>query len=193
VRVERQLPHQICIGAVTVIAALGILSLTAGAPLAATKDKCGHEQDPEDFQECFITRFPCAAMYFGVDGPIDYAGALKCFEADKSWPFVVLMYLNGEGTPRDLIASIVGVFGSVSRWRGMGKEWLDEYGWVIDDYQKTAQESQLHWSRFRDLFAELAGALYSHQKTFDPALSMKAAMTKIRIAELHNDPFGPPN
>jgi hypothetical protein len=40
--------------------------------------------------------------YFGIDGKPDYPGALQCFEAKKLWGFAALMYLNGEGAPRDL-------------------------------------------------------------------------------------------
>ena len=49
-----------------------------------------------------MMQFPCLVLYFGVDRAPDYPRALKCFEADRSWPFVALMNLNGEGTPRDL-------------------------------------------------------------------------------------------
>ncbi len=40
--------------------------------------------------------------YFGIDGTPNYPEALRCCETNRLWPFVVLMYLNGEGTRRDL-------------------------------------------------------------------------------------------
>ncbi|MGH7841262.1 MAG: lysozyme inhibitor LprI family protein [Candidatus Binataceae bacterium] len=68
------------------------------------------------------------------------------------------------------------------------KYWQDEYGWVIQDFEKTARKSQRHWIKLRDLLAELASSLYRDQaETFDPAISMKAAMTKNRIAELRTN------
>jgi hypothetical protein len=53
-------------------------------------------------QRCFLRQFPCIVEYFGVDQPPNYPKALICFEHEKDWPFVVLMYLNGEGASRDL-------------------------------------------------------------------------------------------
>ncbi len=62
----------------------------------------------------------------------------------------------------------------------------------IEDYRKSAGESQLQWTKFRDSCAELARSLYRDQADrFDPAVSMKAAVTKIRIRELRYDPIGP--
>jgi uncharacterized protein YecT (DUF1311 family) len=63
---------------------------------------------------------------------------------------------------------------------------------VIEDYGKSARDSQNHWIKFRDLLAERATSLYrNHAKSFDPAVSIKMAMTKIRIAELRFNPIGP--
>jgi hypothetical protein len=64
--------------------------------------------------------------------------------------------------------------------------------WVLADYEKVARESQSHWLRLRDLFAKLAASLYHDQaKGFDPAIAMKYALTKVRLAELRNNPIGP--
>jgi hypothetical protein len=83
--------------------------------------------------------------------------------------------------------------GTVDAWRkeASDKAWRDQYGNVMDDYPKTAAESQLHWVKFRDLLVELAESLYrDKRKPFDPAASMKLAVTKLRIAELRYDPMG---
>jgi hypothetical protein len=61
----------------------------------------------------------------------------------------------------------------------------------IADYRKSARESQLQWIKFRDSCAELASSLYRNQAGMDPAVSMKAAVTQIRIKELRYNPIGP--
>lgn len=72
------------------------------------------------------------------------------------------------------------------------KDIRDKERSYIEDYKKAAQESELRWIRFRDSSAELASFLYrSHGEHFDPAVSMKAFVTKLRIAELRYNPIGP--
>jgi hypothetical protein len=76
----------------------GLLATTS----VGLKTNC---QDPRDLAElahCFLGQFRCLPSYFGIEGTPDYPKALKCFESNKHWPVVVLMYLNGEGTKRDL-------------------------------------------------------------------------------------------
>jgi uncharacterized protein YecT (DUF1311 family) len=69
---------------------------------------------------------------------------------------------------------------------------VGRYRMFIDDYKKDSKEAQIHWIRYRDLCAELARSLYKRQKAgFDPALSMKTALTRIRVIELRHDPMGP--
>jgi uncharacterized protein YecT (DUF1311 family) len=68
------------------------------------------------------------------------------------------------------------------------------YRQYIQDYKADAKNAQLHWTRYRDLWAELARLLYKDQKAVpDPVLSMKAAVTQMRVIELKNDPVGPGN
>jgi uncharacterized protein YecT (DUF1311 family) len=69
---------------------------------ARAKDNCRWNQDFAQNQKCFLLQIPCLGSYFGIERAPDYPKALKCFEANKAWPFVVLMYLNGQGTPRDV-------------------------------------------------------------------------------------------
>ena len=72
------------------------------------------------------------------------------------------------------------------------KDQIDIYRRYIDDYNKDSKETQIHWIRYRDLCAELARSLYKSQKgALDPALSMKTAITRIRVIELRHDPIGP--
>ncbi len=62
-------------------------------------------QDPRDFGQlahCFVGQYRCLSSYFGIDAAPNYPEALRCFEANRHWPFVILMYLNGQGTKRDL-------------------------------------------------------------------------------------------
>jgi uncharacterized protein YecT (DUF1311 family) len=68
----------------------------------------------------------------------------------------------------------------------------NQYRRYIQDYKADAKDAQLHWIRYRDLWAELAGLLYKDKKSVpDPALSMKAAVTRMRVIELKNNPVGP--
>ncbi|MEO7419651.1 MAG: lysozyme inhibitor LprI family protein [Thermoanaerobaculia bacterium] len=68
----------------------------------------------------------------------------------------------------------------------------DRYRFFIEEYKKDSKDAQIHWIRYRDLCAELARLLYKGKKgEFDPALSMKTAVTRIRVLELRNDPMGP--
>lgn len=61
----------------------------------------------------------------------------------------------------------------------------------IEDYKKLAKQTQIHWIKYRDLFADLARLLYKEKPgSFNPALSLKTALTKIRIEELQNNPLG---
>ena len=72
------------------------------------------------------------------------------------------------------------------------KDDVGRYRAFIEDYKKDSKEAQIHWIRYRDLCAELARSLYKGRKTgFDPALSMKTALTRIRVNELCHDPIGP--
>jgi uncharacterized protein YecT (DUF1311 family) len=70
------------------------------------------------------------------------------------------------------------------------QEYRDQYRRYIQDYKADTKSTQLHWIRYRDLFAELARLLYKDRQSMpDPALSMKAAVTRMRAIELKNDPI----
>jgi uncharacterized protein YecT (DUF1311 family) len=66
-----------------VLAILACLTIRISAPRAAGVDGCD-------------------SYYFGLSGAPDYAKALKCYEEQKSLEFIILMHLNGEGTPADV-------------------------------------------------------------------------------------------
>lgn len=66
------------------------------------EDDCDHPKDFATGERCFAAQFPCPYSYLGIDGTPDYAKALSLCKANNSGAFVALMYLNGEGTPRDL-------------------------------------------------------------------------------------------
>jgi uncharacterized protein YecT (DUF1311 family) len=82
------------------------MTVLLSGPLATTsfglKTNCQEPRDLAELAHCFLGQFRCLPSYFGIEGAPDYPKALKCFESNKHWPFVVLMYLNGEGTKRDL-------------------------------------------------------------------------------------------
>ncbi len=72
------------------------------------------------------------------------------------------------------------------------REDKDLYQGYITNYKKDSKDAQLRWIRYRDLWTELARLLYTEKKEgFDPALSMKTAVTRARVRELRNDPMGP--
>jgi hypothetical protein len=59
-------------------------------------------------------------------------------------------------------------------------------------YKEAAREAELRWSQYRDLYADLARSLYPDRRAgLDPALSVKTALTRIRVEELRRDPLGP--
>lgn len=61
------------------------------------------------------------------------------------------------------------------------------------EYRKHSKDAQLHWIRYRDLLADLARSLYKdRQRELDPAVSMKTAVTRVRVRELRNDPVAGP-
>jgi uncharacterized protein YecT (DUF1311 family) len=65
----------------------------------------------------------------------------------------------------------------------------DQYRRYVQDYKAAAKSAQLHWIRYRDLWAELAGSLFKDTKGVpDPALSIKTAVTRMRVSELQSDP-----
>jgi uncharacterized protein YecT (DUF1311 family) len=41
----------------------------------------------------------CDDYYFGINGPPQFSKAFKCYSKQKELKFLILMYLNGEGTP----------------------------------------------------------------------------------------------
>jgi uncharacterized protein YecT (DUF1311 family) len=59
-------------------------------------------------------------------------------------------------------------------------------------YKEATRKAQLRWIHYRDLYVDLARLLYPDRRpTFDPALSLKTALTRIRVSELRHDPMGP--
>jgi len=44
---------------------------------------------------------PCVNAYYGIDGPINFGKAYKCFGDNQVYEFLIIMELNGEGTPKN--------------------------------------------------------------------------------------------
>jgi lysozyme len=84
------------------LAALAMVLLAATTSATALADDCRRPTDFGEAQRCFLRQFPCILAYFGIDQPRDYPKALTCFKHENDWAFVVVMYLNGEGTSQDL-------------------------------------------------------------------------------------------
>ncbi|HEY6298552.1 MAG TPA: hypothetical protein VIW95_02825, partial [Candidatus Binatus sp.] len=66
---------------------------------------CRFGQDYPTDLKCYLVQFPggeCYDSYFGFSGPSDFSKALQCFEGQKTWPYPVVMYLNGQGSPRNV-------------------------------------------------------------------------------------------
>jgi hypothetical protein len=53
----------------------------------------------EDLREDSVQ--PCVDAYYGIGQPVDYDKAFKCFQDHDVRQFVILMTLNGDGTPKD--------------------------------------------------------------------------------------------
>ncbi len=83
-------------------AMIAVLAITFTAEPAIAKADCREPRDFAQLDRCFLAQFVCIGLYFGIDRAPDYPEALKCFEGYKEWSFVVIMYVNGEGAPRDL-------------------------------------------------------------------------------------------
>jgi uncharacterized protein YecT (DUF1311 family) len=41
----------------------------------------------------------CDRAYFGINRTSDFPRALQCYQSEKRWDLLIVMYLNGEGTP----------------------------------------------------------------------------------------------
>jgi uncharacterized protein YecT (DUF1311 family) len=66
---------------------------------------CQFGRDYPTDLKCYLVQFPggeCYDSYFGFSAPPNFSKALPCFEGQKTWPYLVIMYLNGQGTPRDV-------------------------------------------------------------------------------------------
>jgi uncharacterized protein YecT (DUF1311 family) len=66
---------------------------------------CRFGQDYPTDLKCYLVQFPggeCYDSYFGFSSPPNFSKALQCFEGQKTWPYLVVMYLNGQGSPRDV-------------------------------------------------------------------------------------------
>ena len=44
----------------------------------------------------------CDDAYFGIHRASDFSRALRCYQTEKRWDLLIVMYLNGEGTPVDI-------------------------------------------------------------------------------------------
>jgi uncharacterized protein YecT (DUF1311 family) len=99
---EQLATYHIRIANLVTAAGLCLLALIAGSSTILAEDDCNHPKDFATGEKCFAAQFPCPYSYLGIDGTLDYAKALNLCKANNSGAFVALMYLNGEGTPRDL-------------------------------------------------------------------------------------------
>ena len=77
----------------------------------------------------------CDALYYGQGRPKDYAAALACYRSEKySWAgplMVIVMQLNGEGTPVDVAGARAGLERS-----GMGGGDVDTLDQIIKQREK---------------------------------------------------------
>src|ERR1039458_1481349 len=89
-------------GALIALVLTAVFSTRLAAAPGATKPDCSNPSDYAELVYCFLAQFRRLPSYVGIDGTPDYPKALSCFESYKLWNFAALMYINGEGTPRDL-------------------------------------------------------------------------------------------
>lgn len=62
----------------------------------------------------------------------------------------------------------------------------------IREYNRHARDAQRHWIRYRDAWAELAAARFTRNETFDPAVSLRALLTRERILQMCEENGDPP-
>ena len=98
----RRLRGRMSCAVIAAAVTIGVLAATFTAEPAIAKTDCRQPRDFAQLDSCFLAQFTCMGLYFGIDRAPDYPDALKCFEGRKLWNFVVTMYVNGDGTPRDL-------------------------------------------------------------------------------------------
>lgn len=87
---------------ILILVAICAVDMIAGLPPPFANGDCDHPPDFATGENCFAAQFPCPYFYLGIGGAPDYAKALNLCKANNSGAFVAMMYLNGEGTPRDL-------------------------------------------------------------------------------------------
>ena len=132
----------------------------------------------------------CEDYYYGLEGKVDYFKAFQCFEKQQDWPMLILMHLNGEGVPAD-VKKAEALF--VANKQELTGFYIEEVQKAIDersddetgDYGKDLKTAQLAWIKYRDAWADLVLLLYKNQpKVQNPAVSIKTAVTRMRIDEL---------
>jgi hypothetical protein len=118
-----------------------------------TPSDCDHPRDFAENARCFLGASPCEYFFFGIDRPPDYGKALTCCEASESWPFIALMYLNGDGTPRNLPKAEA----VLRAWRQKdGNEFNDDQAATLQTVINECQRGGLKSCRRVDYCADLA-------------------------------------
>ena len=94
--------HSLRLVVICLIAGAFLTQSLATGPVYAD---CQFGQDYPTDLRCFLNQFggsQCYDSYFGFSGPPNFSEALQCFENNKIWSYLVVMYLNGQGGPRDV-------------------------------------------------------------------------------------------
>ena len=76
----------------------------------------------------------CDRAYFGINRTSDFPRALQCYQSEKRWDLLIVMSLNGEGTPAD-----------VARAEALLQEWEGgqmEGGWLEAQALRAAIEDR---------------------------------------------------
>jgi hypothetical protein len=171
-------------GLAALVATSVLFTSLAAAPAFAKAD-CENPRDYTELLHCYFARFRCLPSYFGVDGPPNYPKALKCFEASKLWNFEALMYLNGEGGPRDLEKAEA----ALKAWKLSGRDFSSDQAATLEKAinrcKRDSQEScrrvdfceQLAESTFE---IEICGAV--EQLSGEARLSREIARTRSKMS-----------
>jgi hypothetical protein len=95
----------------------------------------------------------CDRLYYGEGRPRDHGKALACYRAEENWVMIVIMQLNGEGTPVDVGAARAGLAG---RFRG-GDGWTNVDDEALDRIIKEREAHPLVKGKHVDFCADVAG------------------------------------
>jgi uncharacterized protein YecT (DUF1311 family) len=86
----------------------------------------------------------CEDSYYGLNGKVDYDKAFQCYEKQQDWPMLILLHLNGEGTPADVEKAEALLH---AHQQDLSDDYIKEVKKAVDARKKapSAKHSPLHF------------------------------------------------